>query len=184
MKQAVMILALAAFIIPVAFAEDAWLHVSVDGSGTEAEKVRVNIPLNLIEKLLPLVKDDELQQGKLQLLHHDEETEIDIPGLLKAIEEAEDGQFVTVQSTREDVRVAKENGFFLIEVNRKGGEHETVNVKIPMTLARAFQPDASGQIDLVQVLKTLSAHQGQDLVTVTSPERKVRIWIDNRQVVE
>lgn len=104
MKQAVMILALAAFIIPVAFAEDAWLHVSVDGSGTGG-KVRVNIPLNLIEKLLPLVKDDELQQGSCSCSTMTKETEIDIPGLLKAIEEAEDGQFVTVQSTREDVRI-------------------------------------------------------------------------------
>lgn len=184
MKKTMLVLAVAALLVPAAGAAEAWFHVSVDGRGPEAEKVRVNIPLSLVEKLLPLVKNEDLQGGKLRMFECGEEAGIDFPALLKAVEEVQDGDFVTVQSTRQDVRVYKEKGYFFVKANRRQDKPETVTVKIPMSLARAFQPDARGEVDLAQVVRLLSEQQGEDLVTVMSDDHQVRIWIDKRQTID
>ena len=36
--------------------KDLWLHVAVDGEG---ERVRVNVPISLVETALPLVEDED-----------------------------------------------------------------------------------------------------------------------------
>jgi hypothetical protein len=42
-----------------------WVHVAIDGE--DAERVRINVPLSLIETVLPLIEDDEFHHGKIRL---------------------------------------------------------------------------------------------------------------------
>ena len=46
-------------------AADKWLHVHVEEAG--GETVNVNIPLSIVESMLPHIAVDELQNGKLQI---------------------------------------------------------------------------------------------------------------------
>ena len=50
--------------VATARAEDRWLHVKVDDTDREGEKVRVNVPLSLAEKVLPCIHAHDLRAGR------------------------------------------------------------------------------------------------------------------------
>ncbi len=85
---------------------DRWLHVRVVSSDNKGETVRVNIPLELAEKVLPAINKDRLHGGKVTI-NHNEMDGVDCRALLAALKDTKDGEFVTVQAHDADVQVAK-----------------------------------------------------------------------------
>ena len=84
---------------------------------------------------------------------------------------------MTVRSEDETVRVAKERGFLLVEVNeRRGNEH--VLVKMPIGVVEALLGGDDGKLDLAAAIRRLGDFDGEDLVVVESDDSKIRIWID------
>jgi len=69
--------------------------------------VRVNVPLELAEKVLPAINKDRLHGGRVKIdnAHMDD---VDLRALVEAIRTTKDGEFVTVQSNDCDVRAAKQ----------------------------------------------------------------------------
>ena len=43
-----------------------WVHVHVNNPG-EAQKVRINIPVSLVETMLPLIEEKGMEKGKIKL---------------------------------------------------------------------------------------------------------------------
>ena len=96
--------------------------------------MRVNIPLELAEKILPTIDKDQFHNGKVKIDHFDCNG-VDFHALLSAVRDSKDGEFVTVQSKDQDVRVAKQDNYFLVHVLDKELTPRTVSaveVKIPM----------------------------------------------------
>jgi hypothetical protein len=104
-----------------------WLHVRVDGSENgKPEIVRVNFPLSLAIKLLPMVQDENLKDGKIQISGLTGEGDEgggggeginakQLRAMWNAVKETEDSEFVTVESEDESVKVAKAGSFFVIK---------------------------------------------------------------------
>src|SRR6266480_3212703 len=88
--------------------KDRWLHVRVISSDAKGETVRVNVPLELAEKVLPAIHQDRIHDGKVKI-DNAHVNDVDLRALVEAIRSAKDGEFVTVQSNDRDVRVAKQN---------------------------------------------------------------------------
>src|SRR5438309_8438814 len=88
--------------------QDRWLHVRVISSDAKGETVRVNVPLELAERVLPAINHDRLHDGKVKI-DNAHVNDVDLRALVEAIRTAKDGEFVTVQSNDSDVRVAKQN---------------------------------------------------------------------------
>ena len=103
---------------PTPSSRDRWLHVRVENPDSKDEIVRVNIPLELAEKVLPTINKDQFHNGHVKIDHFDCNG-IDFQALMGAVRDAKDGEFVTVQSKEEDVRVAKQGNYFLVHVMRK-----------------------------------------------------------------
>ena len=101
---------------------DRWLHVRVVSSDGRGETVRVNVPLDLAEKILPAINKERLHSGKVRITSADCDG-VDIKAILEAVRTSKDGEFVTVQSNDADVRVAKQAGYLLIHVTDKSGKH-------------------------------------------------------------
>src|ERR1700751_4360091 len=97
---------------------DRWLHVRVVSTESKNETVRVNVPLDMAEKVLPAINKDRLHNGKVRFNDSDMNG-VDLKTLLDAVRTAKDGEFVTVQSDDADVRVAKQNGYMLVHVIEK-----------------------------------------------------------------
>ena len=162
-----------------------WLHVRVVDTGAGGETVRVNIPLSLAEKVLPAIKAHRLEKGKLKLnefsLH-----EVDIRGVLEAVRNTRDGEFVTVQGSRQDVRVAKEAGNLLVQVRerREGNETNRVDIKLPMTVVEALLSGGQDELDIAAAVRALAAHGDAELVTVQERNNTVRVWVDSKNAAE
>jgi hypothetical protein len=168
---------------PEPASRDRWLHVRVDNPDSKEETVRVNIPLELAEKILPTINRDRLQSGKVKV----DETDchgVDLHALLDAVRTSKDGEFVTVQNKDSDVRVAKQNNYFLVHVVDKhhSSKKSTVEVKIPVKVVDALFSGGKDELDLVAGLRALSAQGDTELVTVKDEENSVRIWLDSKNV--
>lgn len=169
---------------------DKWLHIKVDDQGGEGEKVRVNVPLEVAEKVLPAINSHDLHDGKVKVNHVDMDG-VDLRAIFSAVRDSKDNDFVTVQSRDEDVRVAKSNGNIVIRVrDSKGhvaskdaqGNHprQSVDVTIPMPVIEALFSPGQDELDLVGALRALSAYGDTTLVTVTDDSQHVRIWVDSQ----
>jgi hypothetical protein len=164
--------------------QDRWLHVRVDNPDSKEETVRVNVPLELAEKVLPTINRNRLQSGKVKVDQIDCHG-VDVRALLDAVRSSKDGEFVTVQNKDSDVRVAKQNGYLLVHVFDKGGSKKSrVEVKVPMKVVDALFSGGKDELDLVAALHALSAQGDTELVSVKDQENNVRIWLDSKNVAD
>jgi len=155
-----------------------YLHVRVDNPSTH-ELVRVNVPLSLAEKVIPVINNGQLRGGKVRIGHIDANS-INIKAILDALKSAPEGEFVTVQEPGNDVRVAKEHGLMVVHVIDKQSK-ENVDVTIPWEVAQALVSDTTeDQLNVEAAVKALGNVADMTLVSVAGHDENVRIWIDSR----
>ena len=162
--------------------QDRWLHVRVESSQPNGETVRVNVPLELAEKVLPAITQDRLRNGKVRI-DASQANGVDLRALFDAIRTTRDGEFVTVQSSDSDVRVAKQAGYLLVHVHEKGrGKKEQVEIRVPMKVAEALLSAAKDELDILAAVRALSSQGDTELVSVKSDDETVHIWLDSKNL--
>lgn len=179
---------------------DQWIHVRVVSNDTKGETVRVNVPIEMAEKVLPAIKHDRLHDGKVKIEHGDV-NDVDLRAIIDAVRTAKDGEYVTVQSNENDVRVAKNGGYLYINVTEKdhagkagksetkegaakpaSAHHTKVEVKVPMKVVDALFSAGKDELDIVAALHALAATGDTELVSVKDGENTVRVWIDSKNI--
>lgn len=180
---------------------DQWIHVRVENKENKGETVRVNVPVEMAAKVLPAIRHENLQAGKVRI-DNAHLNDVDLRALLDAVRTAKDGQYVTVQSNEDNVRVAKSAGYLYIHVTEKkpsekatknanGKETPTksaavseskVEIKVPMKVVDALFSAGKDELDIVAALHALSAAGDTELVSVKDDENTVRVWIDSKNV--
>ena len=179
---------------------DQWIHVRVESREDKTETVRVNVPVDMAVKVLPEIKNKNLCDGKVHIDsgHIDD---VDLHTMLDAVRTAKDGEYVTVESKDDNVRVAKSSGYLYIHVTEKKPSEKTakaagdkdsaknaalrqskVEVKIPMKVVDALLSAGKDQLDVVAALRALSANGDMELVSVKDNDSTVRVWIDSKNV--
>jgi len=167
-----------------ASSHDRWLHVRVSNPGKNEETVRVNVPLELAEKVLPTINKDRLHSGKVRFDDVDCHG-VDLGGRRIIKKKTKDGEFVTVQNKDSDVRVAKQNGYLFVHVFEKNRpKHSQVEVKVPMKVVDALFSAGKDELDLVAALHALSAQGDTELVSVKDEENTVRVWLDSKNATD
>lgn len=164
--------------------QDRWLHVRVISSDAKGETVRVNVPLDLAEKVLPAINHDRLHGGKVKIdcAHMND---VDLRAMVEAIRTAKDGEYVTVQGTENDVRVAKQDNHLIVHVLDKGKSKKSqVEIKVPMKVIDALFSAGKDELDLVAALHALSAQGDVELVSVKDDDNTVRVWLDSKNVTD
>jgi hypothetical protein len=181
--------------------KEQWIHVRVESKEEHGETVRVNVPVEMAEKVLPAINKSNLHDGKVQIgsMHGDD---VDFRAILDAVRSSRDGEYVTVQSNENNVRVAKSAGYLYIHVTDKsdgkkaatkdgkeGGKavagHESkVEIKVPMKVVDALFSGGKDELDIVAALRALSAHGDTELVSVKDDENTVRIWVDSKNLAD
>ena len=141
---------------------DRWLHVRVISSDNRGETVRVNVPLDLAEKILPAINKERLHSGKVRITDADCDG-VDIKAILEAVRTSKDGEFVTVQSDDNDVRVAKQAGYLLIHVTDKSGRHHIAHHmhKYDRNDDSADKNDKNDKADKSEKSQTASTHESK-----------------------
>ena len=166
----------------LASSHDRWLHVRVTNPDRNEETVRVNVPLELAEKVLPTINKDRLHGGRVRLTDIDCHG-VDLRALLDAVRTSKDGEFVTVQNKESDVRVAKHNGTLFVHVFEKNRPKKSeVEVKVPMRVVDALLSGGKDELDIVAGLRALSSQGDTELVSVKDQENTVRVWLDSKNI--
>ena len=169
--------------------KDRWLHVRVISSDHKGETVRVNVPLELAEKVLPAIHQERIHDGKVKI-DNAHVNDVDFRALVEAIRTTKDGEFVTVQSNDCDVRVAKLDNHLIIhvvdkDVHEKGEVRKSqVEIKVPMKVVDALFSAGKDELDLVAALHALSTQGDTELVSVKDHENTVRVWLDSKNVTD
>jgi hypothetical protein len=179
--------------------KDQWIHVRVESKDSKGETVRVNVPIELAEKVLPAINKNNLHGGKVRIDSAHME-DVDLRALLDAIRTSKDGEYVTVQGHENDVRVAKSAGYLIIHVTDKTanivsdakGEHSKasapheskVEIKVPMKVVEALLSAGKDELDVVAALRALSGNGDTELVSVQDQENTVRIWVDSKNIAD
>jgi hypothetical protein len=184
-----------------------WLHIKVVETGSDAETVRVNVPLSLVEAMVPLMEhstdgaddsgddaenDAEHDSGHDSSGHHHHGVRInqhdlspaEMRALLEAFRKAEDGEYIAVDGAHENVRVSKSGGDFLVDVDDHEQGHEQVKVRIRTEVLDALLSGGKDELNFQAAARALRNQAGQDLVSVTSEDETVRIWIDEQKTAD
>ena len=161
-----------------------WLHVRVICTDGKGDTVRVNVPLELAERVLPAVNHDRLHNGKVRIDSEDVK-DVDLRALMDAIRTAKDGEYVTVQGSDNDVRVAKQGDHLTVHVlDKSGSKKSQVEVKMPMKVIAALLSAGKDELDLVAALHALGAQGDMELVSVKDSENTVKVWLDSKNVAD
>jgi hypothetical protein len=161
---------------------DRWLHVRVISTNSKGETVRVNVPLELAEKVLPAIDHDRLHNGKVRIGCMDCDG-VDIRTIFEAVRSSKDGEFVTVQSNDADISVMKREGMLFVHVHDKNKpKHSQVEVKVPMKVVEALLSGSKDELDIVAGLHALAGQGDVELVSVKDDENTIRVWLDSKNV--
>ncbi len=177
-------------------AKEQWIHVRVESKDNKGETVRVNVPIEMAEKVLPAINKNNLHDGKLRI-DSAHMGDVDMRAVLDAVRTAKDGEYVTVQSNEDNVRVAKSAGYLYIHVTENGKKatgkesakasptkESRVEVKVPMKVVDALFSAGDDELNVVAALRALSANGDTELVSVKDDENTVRVWIDSKNIAD
>jgi hypothetical protein len=163
---------------------DRWLHVRVIDSTGKGDTVKVNVPLELAEKVLPTINHDKLHDGKVRIGDVDCNG-VDVRAILDAVRTSKDGEFVTVQKKDADISVAKKDGQLLVHVHDKERpKSQQVEVKVPMKVVEALLSANKDELDIAAALHALASQGDLELVSVKDEDSTVRVWVDSKSVGE
>lgn len=155
-----------------------YLHVKVDGVNTK-ELIRVNVPLSLIERIIPAINQQQFHNGRIDVgdLHAND---VDLKAIMDAVKSVPDGEFVTVEKEDCNVRVAKEHGQLIVHVVDKGSGQKA-DVTVPWEVAQALASATNDhQLNVEAAIEALDRAGDTTLVTVTDRHETVRVWVDSQ----
>lgn len=156
-------------------APNVWLHVDVSGLDDHEGKVKITLPLSLVEVAIDSADTSEIFRD----LKRDKG--VDLAKLWKQLKNADMDEFVTIDSDKAKVKVYKEAGVFRVSMSDIDGEVSQMEVRIPFSVMdylfdskregfRLSDMVADLRNDLPLVL--VEAHDG-------SAER-VKVWLDEK----
>ncbi len=154
-----------------------WLHVKVHEQTGERAQITVNLPLTLVETAAALITDEAQAAGRIRFDHADLDV-AELRALINSLKSSPDMQFITVESDRENVQIAKDRGYLIARVHEQGERSGKVMARIPMPVVEALVSGSGDQLDVRAAVVALAAHGEGEIVTVDEQDSTVRVWID------
>jgi hypothetical protein len=177
----ILISAISLFAFSAHAASKEWLHIHVDEKKNDEEKVRINIPISLIEVLVPMVEDEAIRNGRIQM-HNKEISASELREIWKAVKEEGDAEFLTVEKRGENVRVYTSGKYLMVQSDK--GASEKVNIKIPLAVVDAMLSGEGDQLNLLAGVRALRESGIRDIISVESDDSTVMVWIDDKNLAK
>ncbi len=166
--------------ICLAQASTFWLHVRFQEKG-KTESVKVNVPVSLIETVLPIIEQKGLEEGRIHFDNQDLSVQ-DLRQIWQEVQAQGDYELASVDSDDTRVRVALEGNDLLVR-STEGSETE-VRVRVPKQVVDALLSGEGNQLNLTAAVGVLKSMGAQELVNITDDETFVRVWIDDSSSAE
>lgn len=156
--------------------EASWVHVRVDEA--DGAKVRVNLPISLVDVALESAGEEALADGRLRLGDESDVTVEEIRRMWRELRDAGDVELVNVQDDEEHVRVFRRGDHVFVHVDEDG--EEKVRVEMPVEVADALLAGEGDRLDLKAAVRKMASRGDSELVRVRDTDATVRIWVDSR----
>lgn len=155
-----------------------WIHVEVVGDGDNEGTASVNLPLAAAEVLVSMIPPDRIGGGEIRLT--DSGVSVSIPAVRKMwgqLMDAGDAEFITVETDRDTVRVARSGDDIEVRMARGGDGGETAEMRMPVAVVDALLSGDGDTLNLRAAVEQLGRLRG-DIVRVREDDRRIRVWID------
>lgn len=172
-------LLLAALVCLPATAADLWFHVTVQEEGGDNANVTLNLPISIVEKMLPLIPQDEMRDGRI-VIDDQEFDAAKLRALWQEVSSSPDMTYVTVKTDNENVKVSKEGGYLIARTTEHSERGAQVHARIPLAVVDALLSGEGNTLNVQAALAALVAEGEGELVTVNDDRNQVRVWIDSR----
>jgi len=160
--------------------DQAWLHIRTDSNDPDGGRVRLNLPIEMIESLLPMIETDDFGNGRIRI----NDTDLDAAELRKmwnAVKGSRDGQFVSVEDRNQSIHVAKEKGLLKVHIrDQEGRNDDRIEVQLPLEVVDAMLAGEGDELNLVAGLQALRGRGNAILVTGKDDGSDIRIWVDDK----
>ncbi len=156
-----------------------WLHVRVDTPKKGGETINVNVPLALAETVLPLIKEHEVQGGRIRFDQKDITTQ-DLRKIWQAVKEQGNAEYVTVDTADTHLRVAMEGQYLIVRTDERSKSQ--VQVTLPTKVVDALLSGPEDTLDLLAAVRALQESGTKELVSIKDDETNVKVWIDDVNV--
>jgi hypothetical protein len=156
-----------------------WVHVNVQDS-TKEETVKINLPLSVIEAMLPMIEEEHLRRGSIEINDHDFQVE-DLRKAWNEIRDEGDMDFITVEGRDGNVSVRIQGNYLLVQPEKQS-DHRKVDIRIPIQVVDAMLSGSGNQLNLAAGIKALRDSGVRDIITVNDNHSSVRVWIDENNL--
>lgn len=163
-----------------------WLHVRVE-EARKASKVRVNLPLSVVEAALQAAPEMIEEHGRIHLGEHHRLKVDDLRRIWKQLAAVGDAELVSVESEDENVKVMRKGDLLQVFVDKKAEtgkegqekQAEQVRIEVPVSLVDALLSGEGDEVNVQAAVAELQKRRG-DIVTVHDHDSHVRVWIDDQ----
>lgn len=153
-----------------------WMRVEVLDQGGEHSKVKINLPLSLIEVVV-----DSIDKREFMAEFEEDHPSIDIKKLWGQIRKMDAQEFVTIESDEENVRVWKDNDFFRVNVKKAGEKEANVEIKLPLAVMDYLFETSSKDLSYEDLVDSLRGHLPLTVVQVQGDDENVKIWLEEEE---
>lgn len=155
--------------------EASWIHVRVDE--TDGARVRVNLPISLVEVALDAAGKEAL---KGEDFDWDSESDVsldDIRRMWRELREAGDAEYVDARDGDEHVRVYRDGDRVHVRVDED--DREKVRMDMPFAIVETLLGTEGDELNVSAAMKELARTGNQELIRIQDDDATVRVWIDD-----
>ena len=152
-----------------------WLHVEIEKVGAEGEQVKVNVPLGVVETVLPMIEQKELTKGTVRL----GEMPLTVPQMREiwqSLKSEGDFELASIQDGNTDLRVFKEGDYLYVR-STEDAEQE-ISVTLPSAVVDALLSGEGDELNVMAAAKALAQSDEGELVSIKDGKETVRVWVD------
>jgi hypothetical protein len=149
-----------------------WLRIDVNQADEDHAKVKINVPLSLMEVVIESVDTSKVMS--------DLKTEkgIDIGKLWRQMRKMELDEFITVDTDDAKVKVYKDKDFFRLTIQEESYDKPNCEIKIPLPIMDYLFEDHKNGFKMSDLVDTLRGHLPLTLVEATHEKGTVKVWME------
>lgn len=170
-------LCIALLAAPVA-AADLFFHLRVDERDGGTTRVRINVPVSLLEAALPLIPERHEIHGSHIEVNGREFHAAELREALAAVRKSAENTPVTVALDDENAVFYRKADVVFIDVTHSDGERGVI--RMPFDLAEALVAGDGNEVDVRAAARVLIRRGEGELMTVMTDDAAVRMWVDTK----
>jgi hypothetical protein len=151
-----------------------WLHLYVEDANKD-ETVKVNIPLSLVEAMVPLVEQKGIKDGKIKL-NQKEVNVKDLRNVWRELREQGDNEYVSIEKPDMRLRIYTEGDFLYVKPEETSKSQ--VDIKMPLSVVDAMLSGDGDELNLMAAIRALQDSGVREIVTVRDRDKTLMVWID------